>query len=185
MDSDSDDEQDDDEQDDDDGDDDPGKVEGNAENLSSPDEVNHLLNPNPLEFLPTSSQMANTFDDEVHQSDSAADCDWEKERHHGNEGSMSKLALSETQSEHTVDPSQPQPKTLNQKEQSPESHPGGVVSMETSVSQPQTYPDNVESSGDIELDERDKSNRLEDDGCGHRSKRRRMLLDLESSDEEP
>ena len=175
----------DDEQDDDDGDDHPGRVEGNVENLSSPDEANHLLNPNPLESLPTSSQMANTFDDEVHQSDSAADCDWEKERHHGNEGSMSKLALSETQSEQTVDPSQLQRKTLNLEEQSPESHPGSVISMETSVPQPQTYTDNVESSGDIELDERDESNRLEDDGCGHRSKRRRVLLDLESSDEEP
>ena len=172
----------DDEQDDDDGDNDPGRVEGNTENLSSPDEANHLLNPNPLESLPTSSQMANTVDDEV---DSAADCDWEKEQHRGNEGSMSKLALSETQSEQTVDPSQLQRKTLNLEEQSPESHPGGVVSMETSVPQPQTYTDNVGSSGDIELDERDKSNRLEDDGCGHRSKRRRMLLDLESSDEEP
>ena len=178
MDSDSDDEQD----DDDDGDNDPGRVEGNTENLSSPDEANHLLNPNPLESLPTSSQMANTVDDEV---DSAADCDLEKEQHHGNEGSMSKLALSETQSEQTVDPSQLQRKTLNLEEQSPESHPGGVISMETSVPQPQTYTDNVESSGDIELDERDESNRLEDDGCGHRSKRRRVLLDLESSDEEP
>ena len=179
MDSDSDDEQ------DDDGDDDPGRVEGNAENLSSPDEVNHLLNPDPLESLPTSSQMANSVDDEVHQSDSAAECDWEKEQHHGNEGSMSKLALSETQSELTVDPCQLQPKMLNQEEQSPESHPGGVISIATSVPQLQTYTDNVESRGEIELDERDESNRLEDDGCGHRSKRRRMLLDLESSDEEP
>lgn len=177
MDSDSDDEQ------DGDGDNDPGRVEGNAENLSSPGEVNHLLNPDPLESLPTSSQMANSVDDEVHQSDSAADCDWEKkEQHHGNEGSMSKLALSETQSEQTVDPSQLQPKTLNQEEQSPESHPGDIISIATSVPQPQTYTDNVESRGDIE---RDESNRLEDDGCGLRSKRRRMLLDLESSDEEP
>ena len=174
-----------DEQGDDDGDDDPVKVEGNKESLSSQDKVNHLLNPNPLESLPTSSQIADTVDHEVHQSDSAPECDWEKEQHHG---SMSKLALSETQSEQTVDPSKLQAQTLNLEEQSivpsSESLCGGVASIETSAPQLHTYADNVDSSGHIEVDEEDDSNRSEDDECGHRSKRRRMLLDLESSDEE-
>ena len=177
-----------DEQDDGDRDDDPVRVEGDRESLSSPDKVNHLLNPNPLESLPTSSQIADTVDHEVHQSDSASECDLEKEQHHGNEGSMPKLALSETQSEQTVDPSQVQAQTLNLEEQSivhsPESHHGAVASIETSAPQPHTYTDGVNSSGHIEVDEGDDSNRSEDDECGHRSKRRRMLLDLESSDEE-
>ena len=101
---------------------------------------------------------------------------------HTNDGSMPELALSQTVS------SEMQPVSLGMEQQNTVLSP----SEELSTSQPQTYTDtNIlpECSGsNTDIDAGDGAeptqNSISNLEHRHRSKRRCMLLDLESSDEE-
>lgn len=158
-------------------------------------QIDHVERVEPLESPLTSTENATPIVNEGQQLNSVSDLGREQQlASHSNEGSMPELALSQTAA------SEMRPMSMDMEQQSTIlTPPGGTV--EVSASQPQTYTnthilpgssectdtgsdvnpgDNTEPSGHIEDGLRDISN-LEH---RHRNKRRCMLLDLESSDEE-